>query len=286
MELRQLKYFLAVADSRSFVSAAENLYISRQAVSKAVSQLEAELNVELFMRDPSGVFLTPAGVIFYERVRSNVLELEQLRSEMQQYGSQFRQVIRVAFSVGTLQRYETRLHDFILRQKNVIVEYSECLPEACEQLLLERKADVVITSFPMDNEGILTSPLDSASYGVLLQEQQELSQLEQVELQDLVWLPLACLADGQTEKFCKGGGLTPQYTGIDLLRLVRMAGQGQCAAILPQWLADTSGNALRWIPLSGDDRWQVYHGCLKTTKNNALFQSVLDELMLQVFDIR
>lgn len=286
MELRQLKYFLAVADSRSFVSAAEELYISRQAVSKAISQLEAELNVELFMRDPSGVFLTPAGVIFYERVRSNVLELEQLRSEMQQYGSQFRQIIRIAFSVGTLQRYESRLHDFILRQKNVIVEYTECLPESCRQLLLERKADVVITSWPIEDEAISVSTLDSAPYGVLLQEQQELSQLEQVELQDLVWLPLACLADGQTEQFCKRGGLTPQYTGIDLLRLVRMAAHGQCAAVLPQWLADSVGKALRWIPLAGETRWQVYHGCLKTTKNNALFQSVLDELMLQVFALQ
>ena len=286
MELRQLKYFLAVADSRSFVSAAENLYISRQAVSKAISQLEEELSVELFMRDPSGVFLTPAGVIFYERVRSNVLELEQLRSEMQQYGSQFRQVIRIAFSVGTLPRYEEKLHDFILHQRNVVVEYYECLPEVCRQLLLERKADMVITSCPMEDENISANLLDSAPYGVLLQEQQELSQLEQVELQDLLWLPLACLADGQTEQFCKAGGLTPQYTGIDLLRLVRMASQGQCAVILPQWLADHCGAGLRWIPLSGGGEWQVWQACLPSTKNKALFQSELDELMLQVFGVR
>ena len=60
MELRQLKYFLAVADARSFVSAASGLFVSRQAVSKAVGQLEAELGVELFVRDSNGAFLTPA----------------------------------------------------------------------------------------------------------------------------------------------------------------------------------------------------------------------------------
>ena len=49
MEIRQLKYFLAVADQRSFVNAANVLFISRQAVSKAIAQLETELNVELFM---------------------------------------------------------------------------------------------------------------------------------------------------------------------------------------------------------------------------------------------
>ena len=83
MELRQLKYFLAVADTRSFVSAAGDLYISRQAVSKAVAQLETELGVELFVRDTNGAFLTPAGLMFYDRIRSSVIELEQVREEMQ-----------------------------------------------------------------------------------------------------------------------------------------------------------------------------------------------------------
>ena len=67
MELRQLRYFLAVADSRSFVAAAEKLYISRQAISKSVAQLEEELNVALFMRDSGGAFLTPAGIFSLSR---------------------------------------------------------------------------------------------------------------------------------------------------------------------------------------------------------------------------
>ena len=74
MELRQLRYFLAVADSRSFVSAAQALYISRQAISKAIAQLEEELRVRLFMRDSNGAFLTPAGIMFYDRVRPVLLE--------------------------------------------------------------------------------------------------------------------------------------------------------------------------------------------------------------------
>jgi len=82
VELRQLRYFLSVADNRSFVSAAASLYISRQAVSKAISQLESELGVELFVRDPSGAFLTPTGLMFYERVRGIVMELDNLTEQM------------------------------------------------------------------------------------------------------------------------------------------------------------------------------------------------------------
>ena len=194
MELRQLKYFLAVADARSFVSAAEQLYISRQAISKAVAQLEAELGVELFMRDSGGAFLTPAGIIFYERVRSNVLELEQLQSEMRQYGSQFHQVIRLAFSVGTLCRYEAPLQAFLHQQKNVVIEYREHTPDMCEHLLLERKADVAITSGPVTSPMLHTRPLGTSPYGVLLRDHGELASLDFVELQDLLWLPLAWAA--------------------------------------------------------------------------------------------
>ena len=46
VELRQLKYFLAVADARSFVSAAEKQFISRQAISKSVAHLEEELLIK------------------------------------------------------------------------------------------------------------------------------------------------------------------------------------------------------------------------------------------------
>ena len=104
MELRQLKYFLAVADARSFVSAADTLFISRQAISKSVAQLEQELNVELFMRDSGGAFLTPAGMMFYERVRSLVMELDSVRSQMQSYGKRYQQRLNIAFSIGRYDR--------------------------------------------------------------------------------------------------------------------------------------------------------------------------------------
>ena len=102
MEIRQLKYFLAVAEQKSFVNAANQLFVSRQAISKAIGQLETELNVELFMRNTNGAFLTPAGIMFYDRIRSSVTDFEQIRSDMQEYGARYRQMVRMAFSVGTI----------------------------------------------------------------------------------------------------------------------------------------------------------------------------------------
>jgi LysR family nitrogen assimilation transcriptional regulator len=66
VELRQIKYFLAIVDNGSVSRAAQRLYIAQSALSKQVSDLEAELDVQLLNRCRSGVFLTESGKIFYE----------------------------------------------------------------------------------------------------------------------------------------------------------------------------------------------------------------------------
>ena len=133
MELRQLRYFLSVADTRSFVSAASKLFISRQAISKAISQLESELNVELFMRDSNGAFLTPAGVMFYERVRTLVMELDNLGADMKNYGTRFHQHIRLAFSISVMSLFEPKLLEYKSSQANLDIHYQEGAVPAAAQ---------------------------------------------------------------------------------------------------------------------------------------------------------
>jgi DNA-binding transcriptional LysR family regulator len=61
MELRQLRYFVAVADELHFTKAATRLNVSRPAVSQGVAALEKSLGVRLFDRTPRSIALTPAG---------------------------------------------------------------------------------------------------------------------------------------------------------------------------------------------------------------------------------
>ena len=57
MELRQLKYLIAIADSGSFSAAAERVFVAQSALSHQMAQLEGELGVELFLRTRRGVAL-------------------------------------------------------------------------------------------------------------------------------------------------------------------------------------------------------------------------------------
>jgi len=69
MELRHLRYFVAIAEERSFTRAAERLWVAQPGLSTQIRRLEGELGVQLFERHTRGVDLTPAGELFLERAR-------------------------------------------------------------------------------------------------------------------------------------------------------------------------------------------------------------------------
>lgn len=283
MELRQLKYFLAVADARSFVSAANTLYISRQAISKAVGQLEAELGVELFVRDSNGAFLTPAGLMFYDRVRSNVMELEQIRTEMQRYGARYHQRIRLVFSVGVMQPYEATLQAFRQEQENVELDYREATEAACLDLLREHQVDLAICTARPRAPEFSAQALVSSPYGVLLKGTEELASLESLDLRDLSWLPLAGLSDGGNEEFCKRHSLHLQYAGLDRYRLFTLTQSGRCAMLLPKCQIPEQLTGLVWLPLEKAEPWTLYGVWLRSLENNVLYHTTIDELQTRIF---
>ncbi|MDP2419138.1 MAG: LysR substrate-binding domain-containing protein [Hydrogenophaga sp.] len=77
MELRQLKYFLAIADSGSFSRAAQRVFVAQSALSHQMAQLEGELGASLFQRSRRGVALTDVGLRFYPHAVSILRQTEE-----------------------------------------------------------------------------------------------------------------------------------------------------------------------------------------------------------------
>ena len=80
MELRHLRYFVAIAEEGSFTRAAERLWIAQPGLSTQIRRLEAELGVQLFERHTRGVDLTLAGELFLERARTALLAADSARA--------------------------------------------------------------------------------------------------------------------------------------------------------------------------------------------------------------
>jgi len=81
VELRQLRYFIAVAEEGSFSRAAGRLHVSQPPLSTQIKGLEDELGVQLLERSNRGVSLTPAGSVFFEETRTVLARLEHAKKE-------------------------------------------------------------------------------------------------------------------------------------------------------------------------------------------------------------
>lgn len=90
LDIRHLRYFLAVAEAESFSRAADRLGISQPSVSQQMRDLEAGLRVPLFQRRGKRILLTPKGLIFQEHARTVLRQLESFLEELNREPGQLR----------------------------------------------------------------------------------------------------------------------------------------------------------------------------------------------------
>ena len=102
MDIRQLKYFVAVANTRNFTRASELLHIAQPPLSRQIQQLEEDVGVQLILRDSRPLRLTEAGRVFYEQALQIINRVDQLKTATRQIGLNQRQTLSIGFVASTL----------------------------------------------------------------------------------------------------------------------------------------------------------------------------------------
>ncbi|MWB93320.1 LysR family transcriptional regulator [Flavobacterium sp. GA093] len=97
MELRHLKYFLAVAEELNFTKAAEKLFISQPPLSRQIIELEEEIQARLFIRNNKKVELTEAGKYFKKEVKELFLNLESVTLKTKKIAENVSGEFRIAY---------------------------------------------------------------------------------------------------------------------------------------------------------------------------------------------
>lgn len=97
MELRHLRYFCAVAEELNLTRAAEKLYIAQPPLTRQIKQLEEEIGVALFIRNPRGLTLTPAGQFFLEHATQILEKVESTVEDTRRVARHGKTVFGIGF---------------------------------------------------------------------------------------------------------------------------------------------------------------------------------------------
>jgi DNA-binding transcriptional LysR family regulator len=166
MELRHLRYFLAVAEERQLTRAAARLHIQQPPLSQQIQALEQELGFALFTRLARGVELTPAGTVFAQDVRAILEALEQgiakaARIAAGQLGS-----VRIALTSSSAFHPLTpaAIREFRERYPDIAIELNEINAAEIIERMLSGRIDAAILRKPTDTPA-------SLQFDLLLEEE-------------------------------------------------------------------------------------------------------------------
>jgi DNA-binding transcriptional LysR family regulator len=151
MELRQLRYFVTVAEQGGFSLAAGRLHISQPPLSVQVGNLERELGVRLFDRGNRGVSLTAAGRVLFEEAQAVLARLEQARLRALQTDRGEAGTLSVGFvSIADYGILPPALKSFRARFPQVEVQLHELTTDAQIHALRDARLDLGIALAPVD----------------------------------------------------------------------------------------------------------------------------------------
>jgi DNA-binding transcriptional LysR family regulator len=243
MELRHLRYFIAVAEELNFTRAAERLHMAQPPLSQQIQHLEAELGFQLFRRTKRTVVLTEAGQVFFEESQKILLQVDRAiqlgkqtsRGELGQLTVGF--VSSAAHNVvpAILQAFRTRC-------PAVKLELHELTTNEQLQRLREGRIDIGFVRPPIEEDGINSEIVFREPLIVALPETHPWADRAVVELRELSGEPFILfprsLAPGLYDpivSLCQQAGFSPiaGQEAIQMQTIISLVAAEMGVAIVP-----------------------------------------------------
>ena len=152
MEIRQLEYFREIATTGSINEAARRLNMSQPPLSYQMKQLEAELNVTLFERTRTGVTLTEAGKLLYERAENLLNFVSSTRQEVAEAGK--KRVLRIGMTPTTVGTMMPFISEFARKNPDVNFEVHDGITYTLYNYLMDGIVDVAVVRTPLRLDGV------------------------------------------------------------------------------------------------------------------------------------
>lgn len=242
MNLRDLRYLVALADTRHFGKAAARCHVSQPTLSAQLKKLEEYLGVELIERQPRRVALTEMGEQLVARARRIINDSDELLALARSQRDPLSGSLKVAF-IPTLGPYLLPLVAKPLRKqlpklKLMLYEYQT---DPLLHALRAGEIDMGVLALPVHADGVETCPLFDEDFVIALPKDHRLADRTSVKLDDLNGDSMLLLEDGhclrdQALEICSRADLEEDqdYRATSLETLRQMVAAGMGVTLLPK----------------------------------------------------
>lgn len=190
VELRHLRYFIAVAEELNFRRAAERVHIDQTPLSRTIRDLEDRWGVTLFIRAPRRLELTPAGAKLLTHARSLLIRMERARRAVRAVDARYREPLRIGVDDSAVQ---PRLAECLSRWRQlgpeIPVELTEMHAVELLAALRSEEVDVGFSFGLQDDEAIAQVPAWRSHMVAILSPEHELAGRQAVSWRALMSFP-------------------------------------------------------------------------------------------------
>ncbi len=289
MDIRQLKYFIAVAEKLSFTEAAKSLYVGQSAVSQQISEMEKKLGFPLFNRNRRSVKLTPAGDVLYSQAINLLKQLDEVVEITKNAHMGYQGHLRIGYiGYGDRTWLPPILKKFQDKYPNVSLEVNRYQQGELTKALNEDALDLVITfSFGISGTGettgqqtkIETHHVCTETLCAVLASDSRLAHAlkdNPVNITVLAEEPFIIQnrhespqGFDKTLQICSDHGFSPRIVNTpNLVQTVLILVEAQMGvALLPESLEDYAGTNLVFLPLELKDEHK-YNDIVATWKTS------------------
>lgn len=287
MELRQLKYFIAVAEELHFGRAAERCHIAQPPLSQQIKRLEEELGVTLLERTSRRVSLTPEGTEFLRRCRDIRDRIDEAVLCVQDMAKGLEGQLRVGFiGPASLSKLPKAIRAFREKNPNIRLDFSA--QSTTEQLPLLRgdRLDIAfVRLFGHDIRGLNTMVFLREPYVLAIPEGHPFADRERLHIKDLEDEPLIfnqriaqpALYRSLVGSFHKAGFMPNIVQEVNTEQsTVALVATGLGCAMVPASSAADKRSGVAFRPLDGDlPQWEIT-ALWKQKNESALLRKFLD----------
>lgn len=246
MKFFQLEYMMAVCKYGSISKAADELLVSRPAVSRTVKDLEQEFGIELFRRTTSGVALTEAGIVFYDKCMKIEKMVAELRMEMDAikdaYSSENDHWLNIGITFTARCRVLPFLSEFSKRCPHIRLKMPDIDYSFLDRSSIDPELDVLISlSHGEKAEGVDFINIEESDFAFCCSRNHPLAERERLSIHDIKDEPLIGLSGldpkkNQTARLYAANGLYPNivHETKQVSSVKQMVRQNLCSSVQPR----------------------------------------------------